>query len=234
MFWIKYKNFPSNRRQVGSSIFGFNDNKTIVSYVPKKNKVVILLSTVHHVPVINENGKPEIIMFYNKTKGGVDTLDNLVERFTCRRKTNRWPFNIMMFLLDVCAYNSYILYCIKNPSVLTTDMSRQRRECLQNLSISLLRPAIEDRVAKFAQQNFKGMHYTIRESFMRTGFTININKIDESEQASNTSKAVKRTRCGFCKNDNKYRETCNTCNITVCGKHSQTTIICENCLAKQQ
>ena len=35
-------------RRTKTSVFGFNDQLTMVSYVPKKNKAVILLSTMHH------------------------------------------------------------------------------------------------------------------------------------------------------------------------------------------
>ena len=60
---------PERKKNVFSSIFGFNKKKTLVSYVPKVNKAVILLSTEHHDKKITENDcKPEIIIFYNKTK----------------------------------------------------------------------------------------------------------------------------------------------------------------------
>ena len=61
--------------------------KTLVSYVPKPNKSVILISTEHHRPVFDVNSeqkKPEIIAFYNKTKGAVDTYDQMVKKYTCR------------------------------------------------------------------------------------------------------------------------------------------------------
>ena len=49
---------------------------TLVSHVSKKNKAVILLSTMHHSSKIDEETKKsEINLYYNSTKGGVDTLD---------------------------------------------------------------------------------------------------------------------------------------------------------------
>ena len=65
---------PSKSREVHSTEFGFNDSLTMVSYVRKKGKAVVL-STMHHDKVVDENSrkkKPEVITFYNKTKGGVD------------------------------------------------------------------------------------------------------------------------------------------------------------------
>jgi hypothetical protein len=82
---------PQKNRPEQSSDFGFTKNATLVSYVPKKNKVVQLLSTMHHdshVAVANAN-KPEIITYYNETKSG-------------KRRTNRSPFAYFMSSLDVC------------------------------------------------------------------------------------------------------------------------------------
>ena len=68
----------SSSRAIGSSVFGFSESLTLTSFVSKKNKSVLLLSTYHHDDKI-ENGRPAIIDFYNKTKSGVDTLDQLIE-----------------------------------------------------------------------------------------------------------------------------------------------------------
>ena len=71
-------------RLVNSSIFGFQNDSNIVSYVPKKNKAVILLSTFHNNNeiVIDQNEKPRIILDYNKYKGGVDTLDQVIRCYS--------------------------------------------------------------------------------------------------------------------------------------------------------
>ena len=39
---------PKKNREVYSSMFGFKDQVTLVSYVPKKDKSVKALSTMHH------------------------------------------------------------------------------------------------------------------------------------------------------------------------------------------
>jgi hypothetical protein len=63
---------PARQRDENSSIFGFTNDLTLVSYAPNKNKSVVLLSSLHHDSAICRNsGKPEIIEFYNKTKGAV-------------------------------------------------------------------------------------------------------------------------------------------------------------------
>ena len=79
-------------RQTKTSVFGFNDQLTMVSYVPKKNKDVILLSTMHHgISIVDEDPKKrlQMIKFYNETKIGVDLVDQMVQTYTCKRQTRR-------------------------------------------------------------------------------------------------------------------------------------------------
>lgn len=65
-------------RRPGSSMFAFNKNIALVSYVPKKNKNVILVFSFHHDDKINLSpGKPNMIVDYNNTKGVVDTLKKM-------------------------------------------------------------------------------------------------------------------------------------------------------------
>ncbi len=52
---------------------------------------------MHTTKKIDEDtNKSDSVLFYNETKGGVDTVDHLIESFSCRRKTYRWTFNILM------------------------------------------------------------------------------------------------------------------------------------------
>ncbi|XP_048861754.1 piggyBac transposable element-derived protein 4-like [Brienomyrus brachyistius] len=79
----------SKSREVHSTEFGFNGSITMASYVRKKGMAVVLLSTMHHDKTVDENSrkkKPEVITFYNKTKGGVDTMDQMVEIILVRSR----------------------------------------------------------------------------------------------------------------------------------------------------
>lgn len=82
----------TKNRDPGSSKFCFDKEKVLVSYTPKKNKNVLLLSTMHQgCSVSKTSGKPEIIETYNQTKGAVDTLDQMCSIMSSSRKTKRWP-----------------------------------------------------------------------------------------------------------------------------------------------
>lgn len=69
----------NKKRQVNTSVFGFSSsNISLVSYKPKPNKLVVLLSSLHTTGTVNESShKPEIIHSYNSTKGAVDTSDQM-------------------------------------------------------------------------------------------------------------------------------------------------------------
>jgi len=63
---------------------------------------------MHDHPVICDNSKPEIIMYYNSTKGRVDTFDQMCSYQKCSRMTKRWP--LLRFLWGFTAVvDSYIL-----------------------------------------------------------------------------------------------------------------------------
>ncbi|XP_044226881.1 piggyBac transposable element-derived protein 4-like isoform X1 [Thunnus albacares] len=86
-------------RRVLSSKFAFTCDTTLVSYLAKKNKNVLLLSTFHArtADVVGPrrwwraDKKPAIVLEYNSNKGGVDNLDKVVATYSCRRITARWP-----------------------------------------------------------------------------------------------------------------------------------------------
>ena len=48
-------------RLVGSTLFAFKDDLTMCLWVPKKNKLALLLSTAYQSDKIDESGKPEIV-----------------------------------------------------------------------------------------------------------------------------------------------------------------------------
>lgn len=110
---------PNRTKKEGSTMFGFQKDITLASHVPKVGKAVLFLSTIHHDNnVINEEGKKpisEINKHYNRTKGGVDTMDQMVHEYMTKRKTNRWPFAFFMNLLDVANIAAYTLWCKKFP-----------------------------------------------------------------------------------------------------------------------
>lgn len=81
---------PNKNDRKDMAQLGFRpEGLTLISYVTKPKKSVYLLSSKHDRAVFVGN-KPEIIDYYNSTKGGIDTMDKLLGTYTCKRKTRRW------------------------------------------------------------------------------------------------------------------------------------------------
>ena len=52
----------------------------------------------------------ESIKYYNKSKVGVDIIDQMARYNTCKAGTRRWPVACFYNMLDLCAINAWILY----------------------------------------------------------------------------------------------------------------------------
>lgn len=126
---------PNKQRVVGSSDFGFSDDKVIVSHVPKVNKAVILVSSMHDTKTIDPaTGKPEIILDYNMTKRGVDTCDKMCAAYTVSRITRRWPQAIFYVLMNLASINARVILSFNDP-----ENTPRRRIFQKNLAIGLMK-----------------------------------------------------------------------------------------------
>ena len=99
-------------RVIYSFNFAFSNEATVCSYVHKKYKAVIMLSSIQMSPVIKSNketAKPKIILYYNKTKSGVDNIDKLLAKYTVKRRTNRWPLALFYNIIDIAALAAYFI-----------------------------------------------------------------------------------------------------------------------------
>ena len=86
-----------------------------------------------------EHQKPEIIMDYNATKGGVDNMDKLVSAYSFKRRTLRWPLAIFFNILDIPAYNAFITWMALNPEWKRGKLQRIRL-FLEELGKTLVKP----------------------------------------------------------------------------------------------
>lgn len=107
--------FLSTRdRNEFTSKFCFEENLTLVSYIPKKGKNVLLLSSMHYDAAIDPETdvkrKPEIVTFYNETKSGVDVVDKMCATYSVSRNTNRWPMVVFYTMLNLAGINAHIIY----------------------------------------------------------------------------------------------------------------------------
>ena len=191
-------------RQKNTSLFAFNEHGTMVSYVPRKGKVVTLFSTMHDQPEVDntrEDKKPIMILDYNKTKGGMDTADQLVRVYSCKRMSRRWPNIVFYNMLDISALNSYIIWMHLNPNF-GEKKTHKRRLFLRQLASELIHKHDEPASKR---------------------------KLDTTSSTSSEGQR-KRARCSFCPRaeDKKVRDKCEKCEKFICGNHLKQ--LCHKCV----
>ncbi|KAL3997113.1 hypothetical protein ACER0C_009769 [Sarotherodon galilaeus] len=193
------------QRKILSSLFAFTKTTMAVSYMPKRGKNVLLLSTKHREPAVSdgEKKKPAAILDYNRCKGGVDNLDKVVGTYSCRRKTSRWPLALFYNLLDVSAYNAFVLWKAVHPEWESTK-TYQRRVFLEELGHMLVTPEIARRPCAPRSKAAAAIVAEIQQS--------------ESESEK---------RCELCINRRRMATTCSSCGKSVCKDHS--AVVCVSC-----
>lgn len=133
---------PNKDREVGTAIYGFTKDFTMVSYVTKPRKAVILVSSMHHSKETDVvTNKPIMITEYNKTKGGVDEVDKKCSIYSCSRRTRRWPMALFYRLVDLSGVNTYVLY-----NRCTDTVKMTRGSFLMSLARELVLPEMRLRV----------------------------------------------------------------------------------------
>ncbi|TWW66962.1 hypothetical protein D4764_02G0000030 [Takifugu flavidus] len=103
------------------------------------------MSTLHGDGRIcdQEHHKPEIIMDYNATKGGVDNMDKLVTAYSGKQRTRRWP---LVIFFDISAYNGFVIWMALNPEW-KREKLQKRRLFPEDLAKALVRPQKEENIS---------------------------------------------------------------------------------------
>ena len=115
---VKWLNIP-----IGESVALFNHEMGVnVIYTRRKpKKYVTIMTTEHNGFSYVEKKKTEAHMFYNASKGGVDTFDQMCAATQTARKTNRWPQCVFYHLINLIMNNAFILYS-------SVSESRQKKD----------------------------------------------------------------------------------------------------------
>lgn len=204
-------------RRDGSSAFIFDREMTMVSYKPPiKDKLVLLLSTMHSQPVIDSNGKPEIINFYNKTKGAVDAFDRMCGMYSCSRSTKRWSLCLFYGMINAAVINAWIIFNSNQQRRQQPQM--ERRLFMKELALQLVAPWAEERISIPTLQRSMALA-------LRSVFNVNIPPRSVAALRGNQSK-----RCALCdrRQDKKTKSYCASCQLPVCNSHFR--FICLDCL----
>ncbi|XP_071567686.1 piggyBac transposable element-derived protein 4-like [Temnothorax nylanderi] len=225
---------PHKSREEFSTLFGFHENVAICSYVPKKNKAVILLSTLHCDTAVsdNEKKKPDMIAFYNKYKCGVDTMDQMVSRYSTHRRTSRWPLALFFNILDLGSLASYIIYYENNKMI--SKKTNQRRLFLRQLSEELAKPFIEDRSANVQIMRHFSTKLAI-DSIIGLQLRPSAIPLVQNQPRDSSGRKQITGLCHICyketiKRRRKTRKCCAACEKPVCDEHCKTSVKCMDCI----
>ena len=165
----------------------------ILSYKAKKNKVVFLLSSEHNTVEVHEGDKrkPKAILDYNKNKGGVDTANEMLQSYSTKASSRRWPLATFFTPLDIVSLNA----CVICKDI--TLSAQNRRQFLTKLG--------EELCASERSRRHE-MPHLLRLKRVR----------DEADENLPPSKRTKSRIC----NTNKTRTNCGNCSRDVCGRRS--------------
>uniref|UniRef100_A0A1B6MC64 PiggyBac transposable element-derived protein domain-containing protein n=1 Tax=Graphocephala atropunctata TaxID=36148 RepID=A0A1B6MC64_9HEMI len=206
---------PNPQRGVKSSIYGFTEDITLMSYVPKEQKAVIMVSSMHHGATDDsETGKPEIIALYNNTKGGVDSLDQKIANYSSSRRTRRWPMAIFFTIIDTASgVNAYVLH-----QAYTNSNQMSRMDFMKQLAAALVHQHMLDRLQRAIPRE---LSFSIRR-------ILKLPLQEEEHQPVQTLE--KRKTCAFCppRLKRQTRYPCQKCGVPICLECARK--VCVRCI----
>ena len=208
---------PAKDRPAGHSMFLFFDDIMLISFTPRRLRSVTILSTLHHQPELDDDGKPSVIGFYNKTKGGVDTNDKLAHTYTIRRKCRRWPVVLFHHVVDLAAINGMVIWLKRNPTWQESFRHKRRKEYLFQLAEQLVNPYLRNRVIERPH----GLHQHVKRA-------IQLMNVDVHDEDDAPCSSPARKSCHLCPKKRRIFQQCGSCKKNVCKMHS--SVICQKCV----
>ena len=137
----------------------------------------------------------------------MDILDTVVQTYTCKRMTGRWPVALFYNMIDVSAVNTYVVWQqLHNEN--NRIFSKKRRKFLICLGKELA-----------------GMSSALSMQ-KRRAIQPQSNRKRNAATENQTIKA-KKARCylGKRSKDRKYRQACSVCNNNIVQEHSQVILM---------
>lgn len=252
-----------NERPIYDSRFFFAKFKsaiiTVQSYIPKMKTVLIFVSTMRPSKIIpekfngkeNKRKKSELNVFYNNTKGRVDSIDAMARTFTVKRATSRWTLSLFYTLLDVIGINSYT--CCELKGIWSGD----RDDFLLKLGCELVSPYIVNQRFKLGLNNYsiESMNEVLKiDNESKTDkwklFEIVCDRKRSSSNLDSLNEPLSKKKkdvCYLCRLDylellknrkiqrvkkssmTKFERSCSNCDNFVCKNHSGFVLKCKEC-----
>lgn len=183
----------------------------------------------HDKSVDRESGKPEIIQFYNSTKGGVDSLDQKCANYSVSRRTQRWPLVIFSAIMNISTANGFVLWKVSN-----LEKRMKRNQYIKKIGVDLVTPFVHERqieYSKFSTDLKKRIENFLEHTKHAETSTIDQPRSENLSVGIAGTSGRKRGRCYLCdrKKDQKQSQQCLKCFNYICKNHLAKTVICTKC-----
>ena len=119
----------------------------------------------YHSNLTREDGKSDVINFYNETKSGVDTLDKVIRGYSSKRKYRRWPCHIFFTLMDCAVFIAHNMPFPQN------DLE-SHYEFKKNLAYELAMPLVKHRAT------FPKLRTSVKEAMKNVGLDFSCRACD--------------------------------------------------------
>ena len=227
-------------RDPESTLFAFRGGVTLASHCPRPGKLVLALSSQHQAPMVDsQTKKPEIILAYNATKGGVDVLDAMIASYMGKPALRRWPTAVFFFLLGVAEVNASTLLLLNRGQGAAEVKSSARRKIIFAMGQQLASPRLSERVTRPTGLN----HPTLAALACVGGGGLNAGA---GASTASAPTLASKGRCVEClkeltgRPDYKLKKSqltkkppCSKCAKYVCERHSVALRVCKACESRE-
>ena len=158
--------------------------------------------------------KREMITFYNRTKIGIDLVDQMCRSYDVARNSRRWPMVIFYDLLNISAINAFCVYKANKP-----ENTTQRRKFIENFRRELIRLQLQFR------STLKELLVELRR---RANILLGLREIQQPMENPKRKNYV--GSCSLCPRSlsKSSRRDCCKCHKFACKEHMAD--ICVSCL----
>ncbi len=195
----------------------------ITIYQCKKDKSVVVLSSLHEEAKIekgpsNPKKKPNLVLAYNATKCGVDSVDQMTRFYSVKYPSRRWPVQVWSNVLNLAAINSWILYREVN----NISKKKLTRYSFIEKFVREIRDLVQSPPSSPVQNRVSSIEITPTLAFQDSRRRITFNSAPTPPTTSSFSSSASsksRTSCQVKKCvRNRAVDTCSKCKILTCGK----------------
>ena len=68
--------------------------------------IIIIIIIIIEAP----KRKPQLILKYNRLKGGVDSVDQMLRHYTTKVASRRWSLAVFCNVIDIASLNAFVLW----------------------------------------------------------------------------------------------------------------------------